>query len=81
MAALLGFEKSTTSEAITVSRWEIIITEQINKFFDAATSLPSVGTFTLGPPETRFAGRIRRCLSRGLIFVSKLFATYDTVVM
>ena len=51
MAALLGFEKSTTSEAITVSRWEIIITEQINKFFDAATSLPSVSTFTLGPQK------------------------------
>jgi hypothetical protein len=48
MAALLGFEKSTTSETITVSRWEIIITEQINKFLDAATSLPSVSTFTLG---------------------------------
>jgi hypothetical protein len=30
---------------------EIIITKQINKFLDAATSLPSVSTFTLGAPE------------------------------
>jgi hypothetical protein len=26
-------------------------TEQINKFFDAATNLPSVSTFTLGPQK------------------------------
>ena len=80
MAALLGFEKSTTSEAITVSRREIIITEQINKFFDAPTNLPSVSTFTLGPQKQGL--RVGSgAVSRGLIFVSKLFATYDTVVM
>jgi hypothetical protein len=81
MAALLGFEKSTTSEAITVSRREIIITEQINKFFDAPNQPAKCEHLHTRPPKTRFAGRIRRCLSRRLIFVSKLFATYDTVVM
>jgi hypothetical protein len=62
MAALLGFEKLTTSEAITVSRWEIIIIEQINKFFDAATSLPSVSPRRLHqdviPPARRGFGSL-----------------------